>query len=164
MHIATSLGRRFSVIVGREKWIPQMYENVVRCGFADRISSFETIGSRPHDLQADKQETERRLTAAARRAIDDKRAEVIILGGTLEFGFYRQLQEKLSVPVIDSLIASVKYAELMVDLRRDFNWATSRKYSFESPPQQELRDFKIEEQYSISRATKNSSTMLTSET
>jgi allantoin racemase len=30
MHIAVTLGQRFSIIVGRTKWIPLMRENVIK--------------------------------------------------------------------------------------------------------------------------------------
>ena len=37
MHIAVTLGQRFSIVVGRTKWIPLMRENVIKYGFQDHF-------------------------------------------------------------------------------------------------------------------------------
>lgn len=147
MLIAASLGYRFSIIVGRNKWIPRMHENVVKYGLIDRLASFESVGLGVRDFQKNKQETERRLTEAAQQAIQEKLAEVIILGCTMEFGFYRALQKKLGVPVIDAILAPLKYAEFMIELKKRFNWSHSKVYGYESPPKEEIIDWKLEDQY-----------------
>jgi len=147
MLIAASLGHRFSVIVGRTKWIPKMHENVVNLGLISRLASFESVGLGVRDFQKDKEETERRLTEAARRAVQEKLAEVLILGCTMEYGFYQGLQEKFGVPVIDPVIAALKHAEFMIELRRNFGWGHSKVYDYESPPQEEVIGWKLEEQY-----------------
>jgi len=147
MHVAATLGRSFSVLVGREKWVPQMYDHAVHCGFGAQIASFETIGARPADLQGNRQATEKGLMAAAKRAVKEKGAEVLILGGTLKFGFYRQLQDALGVPVIDSVLASIRHAEFLVDLQRSHGWAVSRICGLESPPSDEISRWGLEEQY-----------------
>ena len=38
-------------------------------------------------------------------------AAVIVLGCTIEFGFYRTIEDVLGVPVIDALVAPLRYAE-----------------------------------------------------
>ncbi|HDI11229.1 MAG TPA: hydantoin racemase [Candidatus Acetothermia bacterium] len=149
MHIATTLGHTFSVIVGRKKWIPKMHENVVKYGFVDHLASFKSVDLGVYDFQKDKAETARRLKAAAKEAVEVDLAEVIILGCTIEFGFYRELQEELRVPVIDAVIAPLKYAEFLVELRDRFGWGASKVYGYQSPPLGEIRDWKIEEQYGI---------------
>ena len=138
MHIASTLGHTFSIIVGRSKWIPQMHENVVKYGFKDRLASFKPVGLGVHDFHRDEAKTARLLTAAAKEAVEKDRAEVIILGCTIQFGFYRQLQEELGVPVIDAVLASFKYAEFLIELKKRFNWGHSKVYGYESPPQEEM--------------------------
>lgn len=80
MHIAVTLGQRFSIIVGRTKWIPLMRENVIKYGFQDHLASFQAIGMGVLDLQMDPEETKRRIVQAAEKAIEQDGAEVIILG------------------------------------------------------------------------------------
>lgn len=149
MHIATTLGHTFSIIVGRKKWIPKMHENVVKYGFRDQLASFKSVDLGVHDFQKDTAETERRLLAAAKEAVEKDRAEVIVLGCTIEFGFYKELQENLGVPVIDAVLAPFKYAEFLVELRNKLGWSHSKAYGYQSPPKNEIRDWKLEEQYGV---------------
>src|SRR5437016_14471466 len=46
MLLACSPGYKFSVIVGRKKWIPQMMDNVVKCGLKDRLASLDRKSTR----------------------------------------------------------------------------------------------------------------------
>lgn len=147
MLIAAALGHRFSIIVGRKKWIPKMYENVVNYGLEERLASFESVDLGVEDFQRDKEETERRLGEAAQRAIEAKRAEVIILGCGYQFGFYQVLQKRLGVPVIDAVVAALKHAEMGIDLRKRFGWGHSKIYEYESPPTDEIVAWGLGDQY-----------------
>lgn len=147
MLIAATLGHRFSIIVGRKKWIPKMHENVVNYGLKERLASFESVDLNVEDFQRDKKETERRLAEAAKRAVEEKRAEVIILGCGYQFGFYQVLQKKLGVPVIDAVVAAVKHAELLIELRKRFEWGHSKRYEYESPPTEEIKTWELADQF-----------------
>ncbi len=149
LHIATTVGHSFSVIVGRKKWIPKMHENVVQYGFKEQLASFKSVDLGVYDFQKDTQETERRLHAAAREAVEEDGAEAVVLGCTIEFGFYRELQAKLKVPVIDAVLAPLKYAEFLVGLRDRFGWGHSKVYGYQSPPVGEIREWGLEDQYGI---------------
>ncbi len=149
LHIATTVGHSFSVIVGRKKWIPKMHENVVQYGFTEQLASFKSVDLGVYDFQKDKQETERRLYAAAKEAVEEDGAEAVVLGCTIEFGFYRELQAKLKVPVIDAVLAPLKYAEFLVGLRDRFGWGHSKVYGYQSPPVGEIREWGLEDQYGI---------------
>jgi len=147
MHIATTLGHTFSVLVGRKKWIPKMHENVVKYGFSEQLASFKSLDMGVYDFQKDPKETARRMRAATKEAVEKDGAEVIILGCTIEFGFYKELQKEFQVPVIDAVLAPLKYAEFLVDLRNRFHWSHSKIYGYQSPPQDEIESWKLEEQY-----------------
>jgi len=149
MHIASTLGNSFSIIVGRNKWIPAMQENVVKYGFKDRLASFKSVDLGVLDFQNDVSETNRRLTQAAKEAVEADRAEVVILGCTAQLGFYKELQDLLNVPVIDVAIAAVKYAEFLIEIRNRFGWGHSKKYGYESPPLEEIKSWRIAEQYNL---------------
>lgn len=151
LQIAASLGHTFSIIVGRTKWIPAMQENVVKYGFKDRLASFKSVDLGVHDFQRDKTETARRLKAAAREAIEQDLAEVIVLGCTIEFGFYQEIQAELGVPVVDAVLAPFKYAEFLVELRKRFGWSHSKRGAYESPPIEEIRSWKLADQYDLGR-------------
>lgn len=150
MHIATTLGHTFSILVGRQKWIPKMHENVVKYGFASKLASFKSLDMGVYDFQKDPAKTAQRMTDAAREAVEIDGAEVIILGCTIEFGFYKKLQKELRVPVIDAILAPFKYAEFLCDLSEQFAWTHSKIYGYQSPPQSEIAEWKLEKQYGLS--------------
>ena len=143
MHIAATLGQRFSIIVGRTKWIPLMRENVIKYGFQDHLASFRPIGMGVPDLQIDPEETKRRIVQAVEKAIEQDGAEVIILGCTHQFGFYKELQDTLGVPVIDVALAAFNYAEFLVDLRNRHGWYFNKKNEYLSPTYEEIKAWKL---------------------
>jgi len=69
------------------------------------------------------------------------------LGCTIQFGFYKELQDYVGVPVLDAILATLKYAELLIELKRRFNWSQSKAYGYESPPEEEIINWKLEEHY-----------------
>jgi Hydantoin racemase len=142
IHIASTLGDRFSIIVGRRKWIPLMEQNVVKYGFRDKLVSFESVELGVWDFHKDVEETKRRLIRAAKNAVD-KGAEVLILGCTVLFGFFKDLEKEVGVPVVDPIIASLKYAEFLVELKRRMGWTWSRIGMYEKPPREEIEKWKL---------------------
>jgi len=145
--IASTLGDKFSIIVGRRKWIPQMMENVIRYGMKERLASFKSVELGVLEFHQDEQETARRFREAGREAVERDGAEVVILGCTATYGFYRELQDELGVPVIDSMIAAFKTAEFAAELRNRFGWSHSKIGGYESPPPEEFAAWRLEEQY-----------------
>ncbi|MEX0628573.1 MAG: hypothetical protein WD230_08100, partial [Cucumibacter sp.] len=53
-------------------------------------------------------------------------------------GFYKDVESAVGVPVIDSSIAAFKRAEYAANLKRQCGWIPSRKWSCESPPEDEM--------------------------
>ena len=149
MHIASTLGNKFSIIVGRNKWIPQMMENVVNEGFKDKLASFKSVGLGVYEFHEDEKLTEKLLKEAAKEAVEKDKAEVIILGCTIQFGFYKKLEEYLGVPVIDAVLAPLKYAEFLAELKQRIYWTHSKIGGYETPPISEIKDWKLESQYEM---------------
>ena len=110
LHIAATIGERVSILVGRRKWIPEMHENVVKYGFGDHLASFRVLDMGVDEFQADPETTRQRILAEAESAVRADRADAVVLGCTMEFGFYREVQEKVGVPVIDAITAPLRYA------------------------------------------------------
>ena len=143
LEIAASLSNRIGIIVGRRKWVHQMHSTVCNNGMADRLSGFYHVELGVNDFQTDHARTERLLTEAGRRAVEEDYAESLILGCTLEIGFNKKLSDTLGVPVIDPSIAALKRAEYGAILKRDGGLLPSRKWSCESPPEDEISQFGI---------------------
>ena len=143
LEIAASLANRFGIIVGRRKWVHQMNAAVRDNGMAERLSGFYPVELGVNDFQTDHDVTERRITAAGKKAIDEDFAEALILGCTLEIGFHDRLSQALGVPVIDPSIAALKRAEYAAELKRKCGWKPSRRWSCEPPPEEEIAAFGI---------------------
>lgn len=138
MHIGATIGEQFSILVGRRKWIPEMQENVVKYGFADHLASFRVLNMSVEEFQSDPQATQHRILTEAELAVTEDRADAVLLGCTIEFGFYRQVQEKIGVPVIDAITAPLRYAEFLATVASDHGWRTSRAGGYDSVPPREL--------------------------
>ncbi len=134
LHLANS----FSIIVGRRKWVHQMESTVQSYGYGRPLRSFRSVDMGVVEFQQDHDCTRERLVQAGRAALQEDYAESIILGCTLETGFYQELQEELGVPVIDPSIAALKVAEHAAQMRRRQGWIPSRAWSCEAPPVQEM--------------------------
>lgn len=152
LHIASTLGQRFSIIVAWGKLIPLMKENVVKYGFKDNLASFKSIDIRRDagkaiDLQLDIKETKHRIVEVSKKAIEEDGAEVIILGCTEYFGFYKELQDTLCVPVIDVSLAALHYAEFLIDLRNKHSWYFSKRNIYLSPPIEEIKEWNLLDLY-----------------
>ena len=143
VQIAANLANRFSVIIGQEKWAVQMTERVNAYGYAHNLASMRSIGIGVPELQSDCDYTARKILEAGRRAIQEDKAEALILGCTCSFGMSEVVQAELGVPVIDPIMAAFKMAEFLGGLRRQFDWAPSRFWSCEAPAEEELRAFGI---------------------
>jgi allantoin racemase len=147
MQIAVTLGEKFSIIVGRDKLIPQMMLNVRRLGYEHKLASFRSIGISVPDLQRDHSLTAGKIRDEVRRAISEDKAEVVILGCTMEFGFFEDLQNEFGVPVLDVALCGLKYAEFMVSLGQKTKWFTSKIAMYASPPKEEILDWNIPRDY-----------------
>jgi allantoin racemase len=137
MHVAATLGHKFSIIVGRRKWVPKMEDNINMYGLAKKLASFRILNFTVNRMRREREGLERAITREAKLAIVEDGAEVIILGCTVEAGFSRRLMQRLKVPVVDPVIVSFKYAELLADLYNKLGLSHSKIYGYESPPKEE---------------------------
>lgn len=146
LDIVRNLAHKFSVIVGERKWIDEMESLIESYGLRRFMASMRLIGMRVRELQANPERTKALLVEQAQRAIDEDAAEAIVLGCTVEYGFFQDLQRTLGVPVIDCLVAAFKSAEHLAGLKRDLGWKPSRVWGCEPPPEEEVKRWKVFDQ------------------
>ncbi|MCY4361060.1 MAG: aspartate/glutamate racemase family protein [Gammaproteobacteria bacterium] len=148
---ALNIANNFSILIGKTKWETQMRQAVHEYGFGDKLASFQSVDLRVNEFHKDPEETRKRLQAAAVEAVQVHKAESIILGCTLEIGFYRELQDYLDgpeafpgagIPVIDPSIAAFKAAENAA-LLKQYGWKNSRYGGMQPPPENELKAFNL---------------------
>jgi len=141
VQIAANISGRFSVIVGRHKWIEQMTERVRAYGYDHNLASMRPINMGVNQLQEEYETTVSRILEEGQRAIDEDGAEALILGCTCNFGFYKEVQAELGVPVIDPICAALKMAETMAHMKQTFDWKPSRVGGWAPPPEDEIAAF-----------------------
>ena len=116
---AAMLGHQFSVITMWDRWKPLYRKVALELEMQHRLASIESIDTRPdaEDLLAGKEEVVfAKLEAAARRAIDDHGADVIILGSTTMHQSAEFLSDALEVPVLNPGLIALKQCEMLVQL------------------------------------------------
>ncbi|MGI6425682.1 MAG: aspartate/glutamate racemase family protein [Tepidanaerobacteraceae bacterium] len=147
MSLASTLGYKFSILAGRQKWVPIIMENVQKYGYKDKVASVKTLELGVEDFYKDLSHTKDMIKQMGKEAIDNDGAEVVILGCTMQFGLYRELQEYLDVPVIDPIAAALKQCEFLIDMKNSFGWGHSKKCLYQSPPICQIKKYDIQEQY-----------------
>lgn len=143
VQIMANLCNRFSVIVGQQSWVDQMEGRIRHYGYDHQLVSMRPLGLRVDEFQHDTACTEQRILDEARAAVEEDHAEGLILGCTIEFGFFQEVQKAVGVPVIDAVFASFKQAEYLGGLARQFGWNPSRRWSCTPPAEAELEQFGV---------------------
>ena len=116
-HVACQLGDRFSIVITWERWVHLHRANVARCGLVHRLASIRTTGDHPADEpfgSARRPATLERLIEAARRAVDEDGADVIVPGSTTMHWAIESLSKAVAVPVVNPGLWAAKFAESLV--------------------------------------------------
>jgi len=117
IHLASLLGRRFSIItVGGESVKGPKLDRVRSYGLENKLASIRPINIKVLDIKKDFNKLINALYQEAKKAITEDGADVIVLGCGSLLNIAQILQEKLKVPVIDPGLAALKVAEMLVKL------------------------------------------------
>jgi allantoin racemase len=143
IEIALKLSNKFSVIIGQKKWEHEMHSTIKEYGYGEHLASFRDVCMTVPEFQKDHAVTEEKLMEATHLSIEKDGAESIILGCTLEFGFFEKIQKKFNVPVIDPSIAALKQAEQAAILKNQFSWQPSRHWSAQAPPEADIKRYNL---------------------
>jgi Asp/Glu/hydantoin racemase len=119
MLAALMLGDRFSVLTMASRWKPLYKKALDELGLHHKCASVRAIEVAPDNqalLSGKEEDVFPLLEAAARRAIDEDGAEVIILGSTTMHQSHAWLSQRLPVPVINPGPLSYKMVEAALGL------------------------------------------------
>ena len=115
-HMAATLGRRFAVLTPAVSTIGPTYDQVARTGLRDRLAGVRPVELPVLAMRESRERTVAQVTAAARQALELDGADVLILG-CMSLAFLRverELAEATGVPVVNPLLAGVKFLEALV--------------------------------------------------
>jgi len=119
MLAALMLGDRFSILTMASRWKPLYKKALDELGLHHKCASVRSIEVPPDNqslLSGKEEEVFPLLEQAARKAIDDDGADVLILGSTTMHQAHAYLSQRLNVPVINPGPLSYKMAEAALGL------------------------------------------------
>jgi allantoin racemase len=112
MRIASMLGRRFSIIQTKEESVPMKEALVRKYQLQGALASVRA--PKPGHQKMDEDE---KFAAVAREAIEEARADVIVLGCAGLTGMDKRLQNELGIPVLDGVVCGLIMAAALIRYR-----------------------------------------------
>jgi allantoin racemase len=115
-HVAYLLGHRFSVVTTLDRAVPLIEDRLLVAGLHTHCASVRASGIPVLELEESPDRAVSAITEEAKRAIEEDRAEVIVLGCGGMAGLDQAIRDATSAPVVDGVAAAVKLAESLVSL------------------------------------------------
>jgi Asp/Glu/hydantoin racemase len=114
---ACMLGKRFSILTFSRTLVSWYEDAVALAGLEARCSSIRVPDVSFQSVATVQDELEGELVALAERVVAEDGADVIILAGAPLTGLAERVADRISVPVIDPLSASVSHAQTLARLK-----------------------------------------------
>ena len=115
-HLATMLGEGFGIVTVTRGVVNPLRHLAARAGLTTKLAGITVVDTPVLDLGEDVDKTLDRMTEAGRRLIEERDADVLVLGCmTMAFlDVTAELEARLGVPVVNPAKAAVKVAEALV--------------------------------------------------
>lgn len=133
-YMASMLAARFSVVTVLPRIKTMLEELVVGYGMQHRVVNIRTTPLCVLDFERDPEAGLEILRQEGKKAVEEDYAEAILLGCAGMADFAQKLEQELGVPVIDGVVAAVKFAEAIVDLGK----TTSKLKTYKFPEKKEF--------------------------
>jgi allantoin racemase len=114
--VAASLGHRFSIITVSDGMVAFTERQIRNAGVGDKLASVRAVNIPVLELHADRDKTVEATVELGRAAIEEDRADTLIVG-CMSMGFLgiaEAVSERLGVPVLNPSKVALKYAEALV--------------------------------------------------
>ncbi|MEO0538813.1 MAG: aspartate/glutamate racemase family protein [Cyanobacteria bacterium P01_A01_bin.123] len=137
MYIANMLAAKWSVVTTTHRVRHMVEKTVEKTGIGDRCASVRTTNLAVVDTEHNRAATLAALVDVGQMAIEQDGAEALCLGCAGMNGLDIALEEKLQVPVIDSVTAAVKLAESIISLGK----CTSKRLTYRRPELKSMQNY-----------------------
>ena len=117
MLMACPLGRIFSIVSLASQLEPWYRECIEWHGMTSRLASIRMLDVKVADVGQVQEENEDLLVKMANLTVEEDEAEVVLFAGAPLAGLASRVRNRVLVPVIEGIAASVKIAESLVTLR-----------------------------------------------
>lgn len=125
-HAAAMISPKFSVITTMSRSLPGLEANLMRYGLDRRCVRVRATDVPVLKLEEMDPETLDKIRVEVKRAIEQDRAEAIVLGCAGMSDLMTQLSHEFGVPVVDGVACAVTFAEALVKA----NLSTSKSCSY----------------------------------
>ena len=125
--VAAAAQGRFAIVTGGERWKPILERLVHSLGFGEQLAGIQTVTATGAELAANPLAAQVLLARACDEAVARWGVQSVILGGAGLAGMAAAIQSRVTVPVIDSVLAGVAHA--------------LRQVPAQTPPTSKLFDF-----------------------
>ena len=115
-HMAAMLSNKFSVVTTLSRSVPALEHNLHRYGLAARCARVRSSEVPVLDLEKPGSNARGRISAEVGRAIEEDRAEAIVLGCAGMTDLTEALAAEHGLPVLDGVVCAVSLSESMVRL------------------------------------------------
>lgn len=137
-HVATLIGRTFSIVTTLDRTVPLIEDRLLLSGLASRCASVRASGLGVLELN-DPHTAIAAIADEARKAVEQDRAEVIVLGCGGMAGLEEAVRDATNTPVVDGVAAAVALAEGLVQL----GLSTSKIRTYAPPLAKEIRHWPL---------------------
>lgn len=134
-HFASMISNKFSVVTTLARSVPALEHNLHRYGLSARCARVRSSEVAVLELEHAGSDACRRISTEIGRALEEDRAEAIVLGCAGMADLADQLAKEHGLPVLDGVSCAVRMAEAMVGL----GLRTSRRGGYAPPPAQKLQ-------------------------
>lgn len=110
-HFASVLANKFSVVTTLSRSVSAIEHNLVRYGLATRCALVRASDVPVLDLEKGDPATRARISAEIRAAIDEDRAEAVVLGCAGMTDLAASLSDEHGLPVLDGVACAVAFCE-----------------------------------------------------
>jgi allantoin racemase len=128
-HMASLVAGKFSVVTTLPCSVPVIEQNLARYGLAARCAKVRASDVAVLDLEKKGSSARKRISEEIGRALEEDRAEAIVLGCAGMTDLTAALSREHGVPVLDGVGCAVRLAEGLVAL----NLTTSKRGGYASP-------------------------------
>lgn len=115
-HVATLIGRRFSVVTTLARSITPIEDRLLLAGLDAHCASVRACGLGTAEVDADPAGAVRAIVEEAVRAVTEDGADVICLGCAGMAGVTAAISDEVGVPAVDGVAAAVALAQAVVGL------------------------------------------------
>ena len=129
-HYASMVANKFSVVTTLARSVPALEHNLHRYGLIARCARVRSSEVAVLELEHPGSDARTRISAEIGRAVEEDRAEAIVLGCAGMADLADMLSQEHGLPVLDGVTCAVGLAESMVRLRI----FTSRRGGYSPPP------------------------------